>query len=63
MYYTIVASQLLESLIMNEPIHSKLYTTEASKSKEKVVNELKVPDPPLDVAKAVLEEEEENRLQ
>ena len=44
---------------MTERIHSKLYTTEASKSKEKVVEELKVPDPSLDVAKSILEEEEE----
>ena len=39
---------------MCDSIHSKLYTTEAAKSKEKV------PDPPLDEAKAVLEEEDEN---
>ena len=45
---------------MSDPIHSKLYTTEAAKSKEKVVEDLKVPDPPLDKAKAVLEEEEED---
>lgn len=44
---------------MNQPIHSKLYTAEASKSKEKVTKELKVPDPPLDIAKAILEEEED----
>tara|TARA_Y100000758_G_C15701944_1_gene293658 strand:+ start:108 stop:284 length:177 start_codon:yes stop_codon:yes gene_type:complete len=45
---------------MSDSIHSKLYTTEAAKSKEKVVEDLKVTDPPLDEAKAVLEEEEEN---
>jgi len=45
---------------MSDSIHSKLYTTEATKSKEKVVEDLKVPDPPLDKAKAVLEEEEDS---
>ncbi len=40
-------------------ITSKLYTTEASKSKEKVVEELKVPDPDLSTAKQVLDGEEE----
>ena len=45
---------------MSDSIHSKLYATEATKSKEKVVEDLKVPDPPLDEAKAVLEEEEED---
>jgi len=44
---------------MVENINSKLYTSEASKSKEKVVEELKVPDPPLEIAKALLEQEEE----
>jgi hypothetical protein len=43
---------------MSDSIHSKLYTTEAAKSKEKVVEDLKVPDPSLDKAKAILEEEE-----
>tara|TARA_Y100000310_G_C20354760_1_gene656089 strand:- start:113 stop:289 length:177 start_codon:yes stop_codon:yes gene_type:complete len=45
---------------MSDSIHSKLYTTEAAKSKEKVAEDLKVPDPSLDEAKAVLEEEEED---
>ena len=45
---------------MCDSIHSKLYTTEAAKSKEKVAEDLKVPDPPLDEAKAVLEEEEDS---
>ena len=45
---------------MSDSIPSKLYTTEAAKSKEKVAEDLKVPDPPLDEAKAVLEEEEED---
>jgi len=40
-------------------ITSKLYTTEASKSKEKVVEELKVPDPELSIAKQVLDGEKE----
>jgi len=44
---------------MTEHINSKLYTTEASKSKEKVAKELKVPDPPIDVARALFEKEEE----
>ena len=44
---------------MSERIPTQLYTSEASKSKEKVAKELKVPDPPLDIAKAILEEEEE----
>ena len=43
---------------MTERIPTQLYTSEASKSKEKVVEELKVPDPSLDVAKSILEEEE-----
>ena len=43
---------------MSDSIHSKLYTTEAAKSKEKVVEDLKVLDPSLDKAKAILEEEE-----
>ena len=43
---------------MDEKINSKLYTSEASKSKEKVDEELKVPDPPLNIAKALLEQEE-----
>ena len=43
---------------MSDSIHSKLYTTEAAKSKEKVAEDLKVPDPSLDEAKAILEEEE-----
>ena len=45
---------------MSDSIHSKLYTTEAAKSKEKVAEDLKVTDPPLDEAKAILEEEEED---
>jgi len=45
---------------MSDSIHSKLYTTEAAKSKEKVAEDLKVPDPSLDEAKAILEEEEED---
>ena len=44
---------------MTEHIDTRLYTTEASKSKEKVVEELKVPDPDLEQAKALLEQEEE----
>jgi len=44
---------------MSDSIHSKLYTTEAAKSKKKVVEELKVPDPDLEQAKALLEQEEE----
>ena len=36
---------------MSDSIHSKLYTTEAAKSKKKVVEELKVPDPDLAQAK------------
>ena len=44
---------------MTDPIHSKLYTAEAAKSKKKVVEELKVPDPDLEQAKALLEQEEE----
>tara|TARA_R110002110_G_scaffold168260_4_gene369708 strand:+ start:2311 stop:2472 length:162 start_codon:yes stop_codon:yes gene_type:complete len=45
---------------MTDSIHSKLYTTEATKSKKKVAEELKVPDPNLEDAKALLEEEEED---
>ena len=44
---------------MIENINSKLYTSEASKSKEKVAEELKVPDPPPEIAKALLEQEEQ----
>tara|TARA_R110000751_G_scaffold56608_3_gene120630 strand:- start:1043 stop:1201 length:159 start_codon:yes stop_codon:yes gene_type:complete len=44
---------------MTDHINTKLYTTEASKSKEKVAKDLKVPDPPIDIAMAILEEEEE----
>lgn len=43
---------------MTESIPSKLYTTEAAKSKEKVVEELKVPDPDEEAARALLEEDE-----
>jgi len=44
----------------HNPITSKLYTTEAAKSKEKVVNELEVPDPELAEAKKILDPEEED---
>jgi hypothetical protein len=45
---------------MTDPIHSKLYTAEAAKSKKKVVEELKVPDPTLEEAKAILEQEDKD---
>ena len=41
-------------------ITSKLYTTEAAKSKGKVVNELEVTDPELAEAKKILDPEEED---
>ena len=44
---------------MQHRVPSKLYTTEGAKSKQKVVDELKVPDPPEEKAKAILEEEDE----
>ena len=44
----------------HNPITSKLYTTEAAKSKEKVVNELEVPDPELAEAQKILDPEEED---
>jgi|TARA_R110000824_G_scaffold353719_1_gene540815 hypothetical protein len=40
-------------------ISSKLYTTEASKSKQRVAEELKVPDPSEEEALAILEEDED----
>lgn len=40
-------------------ITSKLYTTEASKSKKKVAEELKIPDPSPEEARAILEEDED----
>lgn len=41
-------------------VPTSLYTTEGQLSREKVEEELKVPDPTFETAQAVFQEEEEN---
>ena len=43
-------------------VPTKLYTTEASSSSKKVVNELKVPDPPKEATANKLEDKETNEF-
>ena len=58
--FTPAAFAILRLLLTMSVFASKYKATEAAKSKEKVVNELEVPDPELAEAKKILDPEEED---